>query len=343
MTSKPQKQHSTSKEIVIRQSQWPILHPEKSEMASSGHVALVLLSVLLLTSARLSSGSRMLLELYKPPASELLRYHEGALLQGGIPVSVLWYGRFTPAQKAVVIDFLQSLTTASGAPSPSVSQWWDTINQLYLSKAKSQPNGAAHVTLARQVTDENCSLGMRLKLSQLPVLAARAGPKKGGIALVLTAQDVAVDGFCMNRCGLHGSDARARTTYVWVGNAAAQCPGQCAWPFHQPVYGPQTPPLTPPNGDVGVDGMVMNIASMVAGTVTNPFRDGFYQGDRDAPLEAATACPGVYGSGAYPGFAGNLAVDRATGACYNANGANGRMFLLPALYDTATATCSTLV
>ena len=147
----------------------------------------------------------------------------------------------------------------------------------------------------------------------------------------------------MSRCGLHGSDARAGTAYAWVGNSATQCPGQCAWPFHQPPYGPQTPALVPPSGDVGVDGMVINIASMVAGTVTNPFRDGFYQGDKDAPLEAATACTGVYGSGAYPGFAGNLAVDRATGASYNANGARGRKYLLPALFDPETSTCSTLV
>ncbi|EES05496.1 protein EXORDIUM [Sorghum bicolor] len=317
---------------------------------NTSHVALVLVSVLLLSSARLSVAGRSLLELYKPPASALLTYHNGAVLQGRIPVSILWYGRFTPAQKAVVTDFLQSLTTASPTtPSPSVSQWWNTINQLYLSKARTRGNGArsgggsAQVALVGQTTDEGCSLGKRLTLAQLPRLAARAGTKKGGIALVLTAQDVAVDGFCMSRCGLHGSDARAGTAYIWVGNSATQCPGQCAWPFHQPLYGPQTPALVPPSGDVGVDGMVINIASMVAGTVTNPFRDGFYQGDKDAPLEAATACTGVYGSGAYPGFAGNLAVDRTSGASYNANGANGRKYLLPALFDPATSTCSTLV
>ncbi|KAL6633515.1 hypothetical protein ACP70R_026186 [Stipagrostis hirtigluma subsp. patula] len=313
----------------------------------TSHVALVLVSVMLLSSARLAVGARRLMELYKPPPSALLTYHNGAVLQGRIPVSIVWYGRFTPAQKAVVTDFLLSLTTTSQAPTPSVSQWWNTINQLYLSKARgkngARPAGGAQVALAGQVADEGCSLGKRLALSQLPRLAARARPRKGGIALVLTAQDVAVDGFCMSRCGLHGSDARAGTAYVWVGNAATQCPGQCAWPFHQPLYGPQTPALVPPSGDVGMDGMVMNIASMVAGTVTNPFRDGFYQGDKDAPLEAATACPGVYGSGAYPGFAGNLAVDRTTGASYNANGVNGRKYLLPALYDPATSTCSTLV
>ncbi|RCV08433.1 hypothetical protein SETIT_1G326100v2 [Setaria italica] len=313
----------------------------------TSHVALALLSVLLLSSARLSVGaSRMLLELYKPPASARLTYHDGAVLQGRIAVSIIWYGRFTPAQKAVVTGFLQSLTPTSQAPTPSVSQWWNAINQLYLSKARggngARP-GTAQVALAGQVADKGCSLGKRLTLAQLPQLAARAGPKKGGIALVLTAQDVAVDGFCMSRCGLHGSDARAGTAYIWVGNAATQCPGQCAWPFHQPVYGPQTPALVPPSGDVGMDGMVINIASMVAGTVTNPFRNGFYQGDKDAPLEAATACTGVYGSGAYPGFAGNLAVDRTTGASYNANGAHGRKYLLPALFDPATSTCSTLV
>jgi hypothetical protein len=112
---------------------------------------------------------------------------------------------------------------------------------------------------------------------------------------------------------------------------------------HQPVYGPQSTPLAPPNGDVGMDGLVINVASMVAGAVTNPFGDGFYQGDRAAPLEAATACPGVYGKGAYPGYAGQLLVDSATGASYNANGERGRKYLLPALFDPATSACSTLV
>ncbi|KAG6473314.1 hypothetical protein ZIOFF_067229 [Zingiber officinale] len=124
----------------------------------------------------------------------------------------------------------------------------------------------------------------------------------------------------MSRCGSHWSNRKSGTAYIWVGNAAKQCPGQCAWPFHQPLYGPQTPPLVAPNGDVGADGMVINLASMVAGAVTNPFGDGFYQGPKSAPLEAATACPGVYAKGSYPGYAGDLKVDPSTGASYNANG-----------------------
>ena len=199
-------------------------------------------------------------------------------------------------------------------------------------------------------SDEACSLGKSLKLSQLPALAAAARPAQaGGLALVLTARDLAVEGFCASRCGHHGSyggggaGSSTRAAYAWVGNPADQCPGQCAWPFHQPAYGPQAPPLVPPSGDAGMDGAVISVAAMVAGAVTNPFGDGFYQGDRGAPLEAATACAGVYGSGAYPGYAGRLLVDAATGASYNALGARGRKYLLPALFDPDTSACSTLV
>lgn len=66
------------------------------------------------------------MELYQPQPNEPLTYHNGAVLQGDIPVSVLWYGHFTPAQKAVVSDFLLSLTATSQAATPSVSQWWNS-------------------------------------------------------------------------------------------------------------------------------------------------------------------------------------------------------------------------
>ncbi|KAG8092716.1 hypothetical protein GUJ93_ZPchr0012g19771 [Zizania palustris] len=313
----------------------------------------VLLLVMLVASLTVSAmADRKLMYLVKPQQNQLT-YHHGVVLRGDIPVSILWYGRFTQAQKAVVTDFVLSLAAPpQAAPVPSVSQWWSSIHRMYISKAvavgKNGGGGGgdkiARVVLSGQVSDEGCSIGKSLKLSQLPALAAKARPAKGGVALVLTAQDVAVEGFCMSRCGTHGSVPRGDgAAYAWVGNSATQCPGQCAWPFHQPVYGPQAPPLVPPSGDVGMDGMVINVASMVAGAVTNPFGNGFYQGDRGAALEAATACTGVYGKGAYPGYAGQLLVDKATGASYNAHGAHGRKYLLPALFDPDTSACSTLV
>ncbi|GKV06048.1 hypothetical protein SLEP1_g17982 [Rubroshorea leprosula] len=63
--------------------------------------------------------------------------------------------------------------------------------------------------------------------------------------------------------------------------------------------------------------MVINLPSLLGagGTATNPCGNGYLQGPAAAPLEAASACPGVYGEGPFPGYAGNLLVDPKTGTC----------------------------
>lgn len=83
--------------------------------------------------------------------------------------------------------------------------------------------------------------------------------------------------------------------------------------------------------------MIINIAGLLAGTVTNPFGKGYFVGSVEVPLEAASACPGVYDKGAYPGYAGEVLVDPSTGASYNALGVNGKKYLLPALFDPSTS------
>ena len=214
------------------------------------HVAALLLLLMAVAVTTAPPSAAFLVQ----PQPNLLTYHNGAVLSGDIPVSILWYGRFTPAQKAVVSDLLLSLfaTPSSSSRAPSVAQWWSSINRLYLSKAAAVgKNGArggaaagnARVVLAGQVSDEACSLGKSLKLSQLPALAAAARPAQaGGLALVLTARDVAVEGFCASRCGHHGSygggaGSSTRAAYAWVGNPANQCPGQRAWPFQRGRHG----------------------------------------------------------------------------------------------------------
>ena len=92
-----------------------------------------------------------------------------------------------------------------------------------------------------------------------------------------------------------------------------------------------------------MDGVVINLATLLAGAVTNPYGGGYFQGPAEAPLEAVTACTGVFGAGAYPGYPGQLPVDASTGASYNAVGVAGRRFLLPAMWDPKTSQCSTLV
>ncbi|CAB4297668.1 unnamed protein product [Prunus armeniaca] len=269
-----------------------------------------------------------------------LTYHGGALLEGDLPVSILWYGNFAPPQKSIVVDFLLSLNhidpQKDQQSKSSVSLWWGTV-QTYMKKAGKKPT---RISLSTQLSDKNYSIGKNLKKSHASELAHRVNSSPGGLTLVLTSHDVAVEDFCMSNCGSHGH--KGNSVFIWVGNSVTQCPGQCAWPFHQPVYGPQTSPLGAPNGDVGVDGMVVNIASLLAGSVMNPFGSGYYMGSAEAPLEAASACPGVYGKGAYPGCAGVLQLDTSSGASYNAIGVNGRTYLLPALFDPNTSQCSTI-
>ncbi|KAM3342477.1 protein PHOSPHATE-INDUCED 1 [Capsicum galapagoense] len=313
---------------------------------------LVQLSIVL-SLIHFTLGTRILEE-----QTEVLKfhYHNGPLLTGKISINLIWYGKFMPTQRAIISDFVTSLSSSSTSRKtspnqPSVATWWKSTEK-YFSLLKSKKASPLVLSLGNQILDESYSLGKSLKEKHIKQLAAK-GDQKNAINVVLTASDVVVEGFCSSRCGTHGSSLSSKNappkgkiykfSYIWVGNSESQCPGQCAWPFHQPIYGPQGPALVAPNNDVGSDGIVMNLASLLAGTITNPFGNGYYQGPADAPLEAASACPGVYGSGAYPGYAGNLLVDPTTGASYNAHGANGRKFLLPAQFDPSTSSCSTLV
>ncbi|KAK7849231.1 protein EXORDIUM-like 2 [Quercus suber] len=305
-------------------------------MGSYYHFAILFLLCCSITVA--PTGARKLTALVEQQPL-ILKYHNGALLKGNITVNLIWYGQFTPIQRSIIVDFIQSLNSPR-APLPSVSTWWKTTDKY--------KGGSSALVIGKQILHEAYTLGKSLKTMHLLALSKKVNGLNS-INVVLTAKDVAVDGFCMSRCGTHGSTRVSqgkrvtRSAYVWVGNSETQCPGQCAWPFHQPIYGPQTPPLVSPNGDVGVDGMIINLATVLAGTVTNPFNNGYFQGPATAPLEAVSACTGIFGSGAYPGDPGRVLVEKTTGASYNANGANGRKYLLPAMWDPQTSACKTLV
>ncbi|KAJ9673872.1 hypothetical protein PVL29_023431 [Vitis rotundifolia] len=184
----------------------------------------------------------------------LLEYHNGPLLSGKISISLIWYGKFKPSQRAIVSDFITSLSSSSSSSSPSqeqpsVATWWKTTEKYYHLTSKNP--SSLKLSLGEQILDEP------------------------------------------TRSGSHSPGSKSFTSWL------------------EPA--------------------------------TNPFGNGYFQGPAEAPLEAASACPGVYGKGAYPGYAGELLVDSVTGASFNAHGANGRKYLLPALYDPSTSSCSTLV
>ncbi|KAI3990952.1 hypothetical protein MKX01_026136 [Papaver californicum] len=268
-----------------------------------------------------SATGRKLNELVQDPPAVPLLYHNGPLLSARTSFNLIWYGNFKPAQRAIISDFFSSLyTTPKSTQSPSDSMCSSKKPTLLVLK------------FGRQIFDEKYSLGKSLSNNKIIRLASR-GEQSNTINVVLTSADVTVYRFCSSRCGTHGSSysTSKKTKFVYT------------WPFHQPIYGPEGSPLVAPNNDVGVDGMVINLASLLAGTTTNPFRNGYYQGAAGASLEVTSSCTGIYGKGAYPGYARNLLVDSITRASYNANGANGGKYLLHALFDHSTSTCSTLV
>ncbi|BBN16286.1 protein MpEXL6 [Marchantia polymorpha subsp. ruderalis] len=297
----------------------------------------------------LRTHSRKLSSLVQTPPL-LVPYHSGPILSSDseIPIYIIWYGEFSAAQRATVTDFFASFAhEADGGGEPSVRGWWKATGAY---RDGSGAAVSAAVELKGEAVDDY-SKGKTLSKEDVQclvegALASGAFPADAGaVYFVLTAEDVNVGTFCMNTCGSHhfiapkGVTQHKQLPFAWVGNPGTKCAGRCAWPFAKPQYGPQTEPLVAPSGDVGLDGMLINIAAVLAGAATNPFGNAFFQGDASAPLEAATACAGTYGDGAFPGFPGALLVDPASGASYNAVGLNGRQFLLPALYDPTTLSC----
>ncbi|XP_058077145.1 protein EXORDIUM-like 2 [Magnolia sinica] len=276
------------------------------------------------------------------PSSTQLQYHHGPLLTGptSINIYLIWYGAFSPSHKLTISDFFASFNHL--AKPASISTWWRTT-QAYKDTARKPVS--ATIRLARQVS--NTIVVNNLKRADIAALVKNAIAKRvfpfdsNGIYLVLTSSDIAVERFCMGSCGFHNAtlvSPNRKAVFAHVGDPSSQCPGLCAWPFAVPLYGPPGPALVAPNS-VGIDGMIMNIATVLAGAATNPFKNGYFQGDALAPLEAVTACAGIFGAGAYPGYPGKLMVDPKSKASYNAYGINRRRFLVPAMWDPLSVTC----
>ncbi|CAM6105923.1 unnamed protein product [Calypogeia fissa] len=295
----------------------------------------------------LEPGASRSLKFLVPSPSLVLNYHNGPILSAatGIPVYLIWYGTFSVAQKSIVTDFFASFS--SEETGPSVGSWWN-LTSGYKNSAGGSVSSKIFLAGEMAVSYTTGTTLTETDVQTLVVNSLATFPSDAnGIYLVLTASDVMVQDFCMNSCGSHFATLPSGVTnehqlpYAWVGNPAGstECLGLCAWPFANPTYGPQGTPLVAPNGDVGMDGMVINLAVILAGTATDPFNTGFYQGDASAPLESASACAGIFGAGSYPGYPGDLLVDPATGASYNVNGNNGRKFLMPALWDPSKLAC----
>eukprot|EP01018_Ginkgo_biloba_P003087 Gb_21019 [translate_table: standard] len=289
-----------------------------------------------------------------PPTPLVLPYHKGPLLAADKPISlyVIYYGSFSDSQKEVITDFLSSISSPhiSSQSTPSLRNWWA------LTQAYTDSHGASvsqTLLLEGQFSDALMTHGSNLRDSDLDTIVQTfrsitpLNRNAHSIFLLLTAEDVYVEGFCRSSCAkrfqaLTSADGEIPQPYAWVGNSVGQCPGFCAWPYaKQHNFGPDMETLRAPNGDLGMDGMIINIAKMVVEIATNPYGTAYYQGSEpSAAMGAAEACSGIFGRGAYPGYPGELLVDSSTGASFNVHASKGRKFLVPWIWNPRSLACA---
>ncbi|KAK9987542.1 hypothetical protein SO802_027781 [Lithocarpus litseifolius] len=279
-----------------------------------------------------------------------LRYHMGPVLSSSpINIYLIWYGNWPNSHKQTIKHFLLSLSSTS-APSPSVSDWWQTLS-LYTDQTGA--NVSRTVLIAGEHSDLRYSHGTqltRLSMQQVISNAVKSAPfpvdHKNGMFLILTSQDVTVQDFCRAVCGFHyftfPSMVGYTMPYAWIGNSAKQCPEVCAYPFAIPGYmaggGPGA--LTPPNGDVGIDGMISVIAHELAELSSNPLVNAWYAGeDPTAPTEIGDLCEGLYGSGGGGGYIGQVMKGR-DGMSFNMNGIRNRRFLVQWIWSPVLHACT---
>ncbi|XP_051137890.1 protein EXORDIUM-like 3 [Andrographis paniculata] len=277
-----------------------------------------------------------------------LKYHMGPVLTANITVYPIWYGRWRPAQKRIIRDFISSIS-AAGARRPSVAGWWRTVQQY---TDQTGANISRTVLAGPEKTDRFYSHGKSLtRLSVQSVIksavAASSRPlpinPRGGVYLLLTSGDVYVQDFCNNVCGFHyftfPSIVGYTLPYAWVGNSGDLCPGVCAYPFAVPAYIPTLTAVKSPNGDVGVDGMISVIAHEIAEVATNPLVNAWYAGqDPVFPVEIADLCEGIYGTGGGGSYTGQMLNDK-DGATYNMHGLR-RRFLVQWVWNNLVNYCT---
>ncbi|CAL9117530.1 unnamed protein product [Musa textilis] len=188
-------------------------------MAASS--TLLLLCSLLLCSYSTAAAPRKLVLVQQPPL--VLKYHNGPLLRGNYTLSLLFYGRFSAAQRSIVVDFVRSLSsTGASLPPPSVASWWRTTARY--------AGGDVHLSLGPQLLEESYSKGKLLSSSDVAALAGKAAAGGGhrAVGVVVTDGNVAVEGFCSSRCGTHGRSRAPPGSSGWAtrrGSARASARG----------------------------------------------------------------------------------------------------------------------
>ena len=211
-------------------------------------------------------------------AGEMI-YHGGAVMHGTVPVHLVWYGAWSSSQKAIVTDLISG---ASGSP------WMGIMRTYYDSVGPA----ATSLVVGSTVSDTSLTQGSSLDLTKIwntitgHISGGRLPLSSTAMYAVLTSPSITVADFCTHACGWHSSWTAWSTDikFMWIGNAATQCPGSCG------VRSPS------PNGDGGVDAMASVIMHEIAETGSDADPGSFgawYDADGD---ENADKCAWTFGS-----------------------------------------------
>ncbi|CAI5478819.1 unnamed protein product [Closterium sp. Yama58-4] len=250
-----------------------------------------------------------------------------------ISVYLIWYGKFTDAQKQIIRTFIESLNNSNDTDA-TVINWWN-VNRLYYDAMGNHIS--AFVTLKGEIDDADYSKGRTLLSTDVAKLVSSAVTSKqfandpNGVYFVMGDETVAQEddtapeksAFCRNYCGWHFYTRDAlELPIAFVGNAATRCPKRCI-PPHLNRRG-----AVAPNGDAGMDGMVSVLAHELAEATSSPFLATWFD---DQGEENADICSHEYG---------DVKKDAVTGVVYNLVGARGSRFLVQANLDPVRGACS---
>ncbi|KAG6541069.1 hypothetical protein Mapa_017557 [Marchantia paleacea] len=254
-----------------------------------------------------------------------------------IKLNVIYYGTFSFKQKTT-LQFQIILDCQRWAPR---QQWLANCGKLVANHSlyldlHNTPL-ARCIVLGRELTD-SYSMGKDLKQSDIQALVLKAMKQKDFTAdarsmyLILTADDVLVEKFCMSMCGTHFFVFPAATGWFRMDG----CPGLCSWTYAP--GGLVKKALIPPNGDAGIHGMIITLSNILASMATNPYNSGYFQ--QGSGLEACGACQGIFGTGSFSGYPGELLTDSVSKASYNRYGASNAKFLVPWIWHPSTRQCA---
>ncbi|CAI7854159.1 unnamed protein product [Closterium sp. NIES-54] len=150
-----------------------------------------------------------------------------------ISVYLIWYGKFTDAQKQIIRTFIESLNNSNDTDA-TVTNWWN-VNRLYYDAMGNHVS--AYVTLKGEIDDADYSKGRTILSTDVAKLVSSAVTSKqfandpNGVYFVMGDETVAQQddtapeksAFCRNYCGWHFYTRDAlELPIAFVGNAATR-------------------------------------------------------------------------------------------------------------------------